>query len=368
MRYIGITILLVLYLTLLLLTGCKVNNDIPKTAIENIENQEDINQNSNNFQSSSTDSVQAPTEQPGTENPQKWSGLGMGLFSGCASYIDTILANGFEELRIDIPDYQNAIWLNDSKATVTRAIGKGAKVIWGVSSNALNNTDYTITAENWPTFRQAILDAAQWAQDNGVFEFQLGNEEELHIDGTTMTEAQIIINLKSVAIDVKAIFTNGNVSYSCWQESINDWITAGKGDIDILASNIYIGGTTFDDTWKTNITNLVNTFGVDGTYLTEFNLSWSSLDDYSTDETVQAAALTEMIEYIKASGMTRAFYFTWKDDGEAHFGVVKADGTYRLLWNQALLNTGPVESTTVPITATTISLHDTIALIPRITR
>jgi hypothetical protein len=37
--------------------------------------------------------------------------------------------------------------------------------------------------------------------------------------------------------------------------------------------------------------------------------------------------------------MERAFYFAWKDDGEAHFGVVKADGTYRLLWKQALLNT-----------------------------
>ena len=340
MRYNGIIILLVFCLTLLLLTGCIVNTVIAKIAIENKENQEDINQNSNNFQSSSTDSVQAPTEQPLTESPQKWSGLGMGIFSGWASDIDTILANGFTELRIDIPDYQNTLWLNDSKATVISAIAKGAKVIWGVSSNAYNNTDYTITAENWPTFRQAILDAAQWAEDNGVFEFQLGNEEELHVDGTTMTEAQIIINLKSVAIDVKAIFTNGKVSYSCWQESIDDWITAGKGDIDILASNVYMSGITFNDNWKSKITNLVNAFGVDGTYITEFNLSSSSLDDYSTDEVIQAAGITEMIEYIKASGIKKALYFAWKDDGETHLGALKADNTFRLLWNQSLLNQG----------------------------
>lgn len=307
-------------------------------------------------------SVIEDTEDSGTENPQKWSGLGMGLFYQQASDIDTLLANGFTELRIDIPDYQNTWWLVDSKAAVISVVAKGAKAIWGVSSNSYNNVDYTITAENWSTFRQAILDAAQWAQDNGIYEFQLGNEEELHIDRTTMTVAQIIINLKSVATDVKAIFTNGNVSYSCWQGSIDNWITAGKGDIDILASNIYMGGDGYyENDWKTEIDNLVDAFGADGTYLTEFAPSWSSLDNYSTDEAVQAEALTEMIDYIKASGIERALFYAWLG---YEFGVLKDDGTYRLLWNQALLNSGSVKSITVPVKTATISLPDTIALIP----
>ena len=59
----------------------------------------------------------------------------------------------------------------------------------------------------------------------------------------------------------------------------------------------------------------MNAFGADSTYITEFSLSASSLYDYSTDETVQAEAITEIIEYIKASGITRAFYFQWKDGG-----------------------------------------------------
>ena len=299
----------------------------------------------------------------------KWSGLGMGLFWVDEEHIDNLLSNGFNELRIDIPDYQNTAWLAWSKATLPGIITKGVNVIWGVSSNSYNNPAYIITATNWGDFRAAILNAAQWAQDNGVYEFQLGNEEEIHNDDTTLTDAQLITNLKSVATEVKAIFINGNVSYSCWQESINDWITAGKGDIDILASNIYRGGEGYyGDEWKTQITDLVNAFGANGTYLTEFNLSWSSLDDYSTDEAVQAAAITEMIDYIKDSGMTRAIYFMWKDEGDTHFGVVKNDGTYRLLWNQALLNTGPVKFATVPTKTTTISLPDTIALIPKITR
>jgi hypothetical protein len=325
MRYIG-KIILVLCLTLLLLTGYIVD-----------------------------------TEEPGTENTQKWSGLtGFTTSYICVEdFVDTWLANGFTEIR-DLRYYTDISNLAGSKAAVIAANAKGLKYIWGVSSSA-------ITSSNWPTFRQAILDAAQWAQDNGVYEFQIGNEEELHVDGTTMTVAQIITNLKSVATDVQAIFINGNVSYSCSAQGLYDWITAGKGDIDILAFNLYIGAEGYyGNEWKTRIDNLVDAFGVDGTYITEFGPSASSLEDYSTDEEVQATAVTEMIEYIKASGIKRALFYSWIGD---EFGAVKADGTYRLLWNQALLNTGPVKSTTVSTTTTTISLPNTIAfLISKITR
>ena len=346
MRYIGIIILLVLCLTLLLLAGCIVNTVIPETTSGNLGNQENTKE-----------PVIVDTKESGTVNSQKWSGLtGFTTWYGHVSFANTWLANGFTEIR-DIRNYLNTTEVNGSKAAVLAANAKGLKFIWGVGSSA-------ITSSNWPTFRQAILDAATWAQANGVYEFQLGNEEEYHVDGTTMTIAGIIANLKSVATEVKQIFTNGNVSYPCWQGSIDDWITAGKGDIDILASNVYIGGEGYysGNEWESRITNLVNAFGVNGTYITEFGPSWSSLDNYSTDETVQATALTEMIEYIKASGITRAFYFCYQSD---NFGALKNDGTYRLLWNQALLNSGPVESTTVPTKTTTISLPDTIALIPK---
>jgi hypothetical protein len=62
--------------------------------------------------------------------------------------------------------------------------------------------------------------------------------------------------------------------------------------------------------------------------------------------------------------MTRAIYFLWYHP-TFKMGVVKDDGTYRLLWNQALLNTEPVESTTIPTKTTTTSLPNTIALIPK---
>jgi len=283
---------------------------------------------------SSVDSGINGFQKEGAIEVEKWSGLEMGFFcfyqSEFESDISTLNSNGFSQLRVDIPDYQNS-WLDTSKSTVEQVIDNGFKVIWGVSSNSFNNAAHTITSSNWPTFRQAILDAAQWAQDNGVYEFQLGNEEEYHIDGTTMTVDQIIANLKSVASEVQAIYTIGNISYSCAHSYISNWTAAGKGDIDILASNVYMGyDGNYSDSWKGEINNLISAFGIDGTYLTEFGLSATSLADYSTNETVQAEALSEMIEYIKNSGMERAFYFAWRTDG---FGVMKPDGTYRQLWD-----------------------------------
>ena len=88
---------------------------------------------------------------------------------------------------------------------------------------------------------------------------------------------------------------------------MDDWVSAGKGDIDILASNVYMQWVEGNDlSWEYEIDSLVGAFGTGGTYLTEFGPNCSGLEYYSEDETVQAEAVTEMINYIKASGMTRA--------------------------------------------------------------
>ena len=383
MRYIGIIILLVLCLTLLLLTGCVVNPVIPETAIGNLGNQENTEEPViENTEEPVIENTEEPvienTEEPvieNTEEPVIWSGLGAMLFStsdnirslssSFDNQVDTLIDNGFTQLRMEITYWADTGAVAISKSAITLAVSKGAEVIWGVGA-----APATLTSTNWPTFRQGILDAAQWAQDNGVYEFQIGNEEELHNDDTTLTDAQLRTNLKAVATEVQAIFTNGNISYSCAQNSVNSWVDIGKGDIDILAANEYMGEYSFNNNgWKTDIANLLNAFGSDGTYLTEFSLSSVSLDTYSTDEAIQAAGVIEMIDYIKASGMTRAFFFCYYDDtrpfGPEGFGVLKNDGNYRLLWDQAILNSGSVKFATVPTKTTTISLPNTIALIPK---
>jgi hypothetical protein len=290
----------------------------------------------------------------------KWSGLGMMLFNTGTTAefdgdVDTLLANGFSQLRIS-SDWYN--WNEDTalKSAIISAIAKGAQVTWVVQSGGR-----TLTSSNWSDYVDSILAAAQWAQDNGVYEFQIGNEEEIHNDDTTLTDAQLITNLKALATDVQEIFTRGNVSYAAYTDFITDWVTAGRGDIDLIASNMYANGS-----WKYWTDYLLANFGVDHTYFSEFGLDAFDIDNYSTDEAVQAAGVTGMIDYIKASGMTRAFWFCYKDPPWlSGFGARKDDGTYRLLWNQALLNTGSVKSITIPAKTATISLPDTIALIPK---
>lgn len=353
-----------------------------------------------------------------------WSGLGMGVFSTSdnvnelssdfSGQIDDLLANGFTDIRIDIPTgYAPALVI--SKSAVDIAVTAGANVIWGICKYP------TLTANKWATHRQTVLDNAQWAQDNGVYEFIIGNEEEdknhyhcvagtmVRVDnvvtvttpeahgfdgshqvtvmgvrdginrpdvspldmggifdisvvdtthftytaaganGSNLAEvevtdfpvADIITNMKSLATDVQAIFTNGNVTYSTAYWAIPDWISAGKGDIDFLASNIYLdAGASFGTVWKDKIDDLIEAFGVDGTYLTEFSCSFTNLDFYSEDEAVQAAGITEMLDYIKASGMKRALFHDYYDDsrpfGPQGFGALKADGTYRKLWASLL--------------------------------
>jgi len=330
-------------LILLLLTSCIANTINAEIAIKNLENQENI------------------------EKPVMWSGLGMMLFntgntSEFDSYVDTLLANGFTELRMS-SEWHN--WDAEAvlKSAIIRAITKGAKVIWGVESSSVE-----LTSSSWGDFVTAVKEAALWAQFNGVYEFQLGNEEGLHNDNITLTDAQLIINLKALATEVQAIFTNGNVSYSCDPDYISNWIAAGKGDIDLLASNVYMTwGAGNPSDWQGTIDGLIGEFGANGTYLTEFGLNTEGLDNYSEDESIQAQAVTEMIEYIKASGMTRAIYFCYKDPAWlSGFGARKDDGTYRLLWDQALLNSESVKIDTVPTNTITISSPETtIALIPK---
>lgn len=112
---------------------------------------------------------------------EKWSGLGMmtcstNNTSEFDSYVDTLLANGFTKIRIDLSTWNAPASVARTKAAAIIAVAKGANVIWGVDQWDGTFDGYPefppITAANWEDYRQAILDAAQWAQDNGIYEFQ----------------------------------------------------------------------------------------------------------------------------------------------------------------------------------------------------
>jgi len=297
------------------------------------------------------------------EEPVKWSGLAMdfGFYpvEDCDAYFDTLLAAGFTEIRIHMSDPAYPEDVEATKVTALAALAKGFDVWWGVSA-----ANHTLTAANWSDYATAVEGYAAWAQANGIYEFLIGNEEERHNDNTTLTDAQLRTNLRALATSVQSIFTNGDVGYGNSCEFLPDWITEGRGDIDQVSWMSYIDEE--NDDWKNNIDAMVAAFGTDHAYINEFNVDSGGYSWYSEDEAVQAAGITEMIDYFKASGITRAFFYEW---GPGDFGVLKDDSTYRLLWSQALLDSaGSAKFATVPTKTTTASLLGTIALIPRITK
>jgi len=87
---------------------------------------------------------------------------------------------GITKVRIGIPDYQNAAYIAASRAAALIAKSYGLYVIYGVSSNSLNDGDYAISVHNWSDYVTAATTEATWAQANGIDEFQIGNEEEVH--------------------------------------------------------------------------------------------------------------------------------------------------------------------------------------------
>lgn len=262
-----------------------------------------------------------------------WSGLAMGqVFESdlvrMTNQCNTLLSYGITDIRVSLPDYtvNTTVFHN----AIITALNLGMHVIWGVSSNPT-----VITAANWPAFRAKVLIEAQWCQDNGVTEFQIGNEEEAHVDNTTMTVATVRNNLKTLATDVQAIFTRGNVSYSPASlvntaEWISAWNSLGKGDLDTLGLNVYRDtGSLFDTAWKTNIDNLYANWGTN-CFISEWSVSYRSLNTWSTQQERQAMGIAEMLDYIQASGIPKAYFFAWESSS---FGVFDGNTTYKLLWN-----------------------------------
>lgn len=257
----------------------------------------------------------------------QWSGLGIGWFSdgngNNADGLASCKANIGVNIRMDIPTYTSAAVVAYSKVAVLQAVALGMNVVWGVSSNSPT----TITSTTWTAFRQAILDAAQWAQDNGVYEFQIGNEEEYHNDNTTITDATLFDNLRTLATDVQAIFTRGNVSYATGHDMSANWISNGLGGLDLLSSNIYRGYPTASSTWQTELNTFVSNFG-NKFWVSEFNLSSGNPTTWSADEQEQAYAIQEMIDYMRSLSIPRAYFFAY--NGGSTFGV--SGSPFKLMW------------------------------------
>jgi len=273
----------------------------------------------------------------------KWSGLEMCYEDihkedyEINAHLDQLVAAGFTQIRLYQPDWSNAYDIGRIKAVSLLIIAKGLKVVTGLTSDVTE-----LTSTNWSDYVTAMQSFATWAQANGVHEVQLGNHLEFYVDGITLTVAQLRINIKALATSIQSIFTNGDVSYSTTVDlagNLAAWIALGYGDLDSIGWMIYLNSGT-GTSWMTNIDAIYAEWGAKS-YIVEWNLDAAGYEYYSEDEEVQAAVITEMVNYIKASGIPRAFFYVYSQMGESdsEWAALKNDDTYRLLW-WSLLDSG----------------------------
>ena len=194
----------------------------------------------------------------------------------------------------------------------TDAKAAGYKVTYGITAGAdASDSTYYNT---W--LSTGVLAAAQWAQDNGIDEFQIGNEEDWNASLGSLspkTPAQIQADVRALVPKVKAVFTNGPVTYSTSEGMLNDWVAGGIGELDCIYFNVY----DTDANFKTIVDKIASTFGSKGGVSewnadhgydpTQYNEGTGSVFD-----TWFAADIATRAEYLTAAGISKAFLFTWR--------------------------------------------------------
>ena len=102
----------------------------------------------------------------------------------------------------------------------------------------------TMTAATWPAYHDWVVAEAAYMQSIGMklAYYEIGNELEFSIDQTTLTYAQLNANLRQLALDVKAVYNLGGISYGMTLSrttAANDWLANGLGGLDVLNIHAY---------------------------------------------------------------------------------------------------------------------------------
>ena len=245
--------------------------------------------------------------------------------------LDILKNGGIRHLRIALSNAAYADGVEATKLVSVDAIKKGFYVIWGVSHPEKLNDN------NWQDYASRVRQAAQWAKEQGVNEFQIGNE----LDATWNPNIQLtdpIGKIKDLASSIRGVVTPlMTTSYAVAQDSREgEWITKGKGSLDRLAYNVYGSNGDFEN-FKTKIKRLRDVFK-DTLYISEWNLH-SNWGAFPQDENVRKTEIKKRFDWLQAQNIT-AYFFTFRgnpqEDGGNAFATIKPDNTLRP-WAEVLL-------------------------------
>lgn len=243
-----------------------------------------------------------------------WSGIGINYGHQVAdsvydtaqvnSDLDYLYSLGFRKIRIAYPTFGASQTLTNCQDMVTRALAKGFYVQWGVVSNSPS------TATIWGNFKTYVSGTlAPYAQslNNANFELAIGNEEELHCDGTTLTASTVRSDIKTLATTCQGIYTIGNISYQADAGQISAWNSLGIGNLDLIGFNVYGPISSF----STDIKNIIGNFGIQG-FISEFDFITNGFADYASEMAWYSDVISRM-QAIRKLNLTSAYAFTYRD-------------------------------------------------------
>ncbi|MGW6120444.1 hypothetical protein ACWFRF_15485 [Nocardia sp. NPDC055165] len=280
-----------------------------------------------------------------------WPGLGLNYKSRdtdvIAEDIRYFRKIGLRYIRVHIPAFKSGQTWNSTSYALWRVIARrfteaGFTVLFGISWVNPNDAE-------WQNWADHVVAEAKYCADNGICaEFNIGNELELHL--VDITEADFVTRTKQLATAVKAAAPGIKIVYSfgAFGNHGNFWISAGKGDIDYLAGNVY--GNYFPArgyynrlNYRTVIPQMQAAFG-SGWYISEFNVEAVSATFNGMPEDLREDELTEMHRFISKSGVSRAYLYQYRAydgiDGNDSFYMRYNDGTFRRAWNAIESNNG----------------------------
>lgn len=245
-----------------------------------------------------------------------WAGLGInyghqtphGPYNSAqvATDLAFLQSMGVSKIRIAYPSFDDRTpTMTALQNLVRQCLDLGLYVVWGSVSSGASKTDST----RWAAFKSNTLTyMAPFAQSlaNPNLELSIGNEEELHCDGTSLTVGTVIADMATLATTVKSVYTYGKVSYQSPITFINNWVANGLGGLDRIGFNAYSLGPVGI---KSHATNVATHFGGVG-YLSEWGTP-NGFNDFGNEQ-IFASITKNQVTNLKSVGID-AYYFCYRD-------------------------------------------------------
>lgn len=278
-----------------------------------------------------------------------WNGLGVNYKAAQANWDKDIAyfkAIGLKYIRPHMPTVSYPWTIGTSDGVSNYAFWRylaqyftqaGFSVTWGPSMLS-GVTQGNLTAALWSNYHDSCVAEASYLQSQGIilWDFEVGNEMELFVDGTTLTTTQLRANIRQLATDVKAVYS-GTVSYgaSLGAGGGHNWALDGTlGGLDTLSIHPYGTVTSASSVTFSNVETLVDSvvtaFGSKA-YASEFNVDGLSPNVALLSPSAASAAMQSFLSYLQGTGMPVAIIYMWT-------GWLNMDNQFAQLYTNGSVN------------------------------